>query len=251
MTKINQLIKEWPKGTVMTLDHLKRKGINRDLIKRYRRSGWIENVGRAAYRLAGDNLELAGGLYAVQNQLKQKIHIGARTALEMKGYGHYLGPGIRKVFMFGQPGEYLPVWFKEYYWPVDYYYTTTNLFPDNLPSSFTKSKYKDIDITISTPERAALEMLHLIPEEQGFDEAFKIIESLTTLRPNLIQNLLENCRSIKVKRLFLYMSEDVNHYWFKDLNLDGINLGSGKRMVVKDGHLDKKYNITVPRKSEN
>jgi hypothetical protein len=62
-------------------------------------------VGRAAYKLAGDNLELAGGLYAVQNQLKQKIHIGARTALEMKGYGHYLGPGIREVFMFGQPGE--------------------------------------------------------------------------------------------------------------------------------------------------
>jgi hypothetical protein len=33
MTKINQLIIEWPKGTVMTLDHLKQKGINRDLNK--------------------------------------------------------------------------------------------------------------------------------------------------------------------------------------------------------------------------
>ena len=49
--------------------------------------------------LAGDNLELAGGLYAVQNQLKLKIHIGARTALELKGYGHYLGPGIRKILL--------------------------------------------------------------------------------------------------------------------------------------------------------
>jgi hypothetical protein len=250
MAKINQLIKEWPRGTVMTLDHLKQKGINRDLIKRYRRSGWIESVGRAAYKLAGDDLELAGGLYAVQNQLKQKIHIGARSALEMMGYAHYLGPGIRKIFMFGQPGEYLPAWFKEYDWPVDYYYTTTNLFPDNLPSSFTKSKYKDIDITISTPERAALEMLHLIPAEQGFDEASKIIESLATLRPELMQNLLENCRSIKVKRLFLYISEEENHFWFKDLNPDKINLGSGKRLVIKDGYLDKKYNITVPRKSE-
>ena len=251
MTKINQLIKEWPKGTVMTLDYLKQKGINRELIKRYRRSGWIESVGRAAYKLAGDNLEIVGGLYALQNQLELKIHIGARTALEMKGYGHYLGPGIRKIFMFGQPGNHLPVWFKEYYWPVDYHYTTTNLFPNNLPSSFSESRYKDINVTISAPERAALEMLHLIPGQQGFDEAFKIIGSLTTLRPDLIQNLLENCRSIKVKRLFLYMSEDENHFWFKDLNLDRINLGSGKRMVVKDGYLDKKYNITVPRISEN
>jgi len=251
MTKINQLMKEWPKGTVMTLDHLKQKSINSDLIKRYRRSGWIESVGRAAYKLAGDELELAGGLYAVQNQLKQKIHIGARTALEMKGYAHYLGPGIRKVFIFGQSGEYLPEWFKKYDWPVDYYYTTTNLFPENMPSSFTKSKYKDIDITISTPERAALEMLHLIPVKQGFDEAFKIIESLTTLRPDLIQNLLEKCRSVKVKRLFLYMSEEENHLWFSDLNLDRINLGSGKRSVIKDGQLNNKYNITVPRISEN
>jgi len=251
MTKINQLIKGWPKGTVMTLDHLKQKEINRDLIKRYRKSGWIESVGRAAYKLAGDNLELAGGLYAIQNQQKQKIHIGARTALEMKGYGHYLGPGIRKVFLFGRPGEHLPVWFKEYDWPGDYYYTTTNLFPDNLLSSFTESKYKDIGITISTPERAALEMLHLIPEQQGFDEALQIMKSLTTLRPDLLQKLLEKCRSIKVKRLFMYMSEKENHFWFKDLNPKRIDLGSGKRMVIKNGYLDKKYKITVPRLSEN
>ena len=235
----------------MTLDHLKQKGINRESIKRYRKSGWIESVGRAAYKLAGDNLELAGGLYAIQNQLKLKIHIGARTALEMKGYGHYLGPGIRKIFMFGQPGVNLPVWFKEYEWPVNYYYTTTNLFPDNLPSTFTESKYKDIDLTISTPERAALEMLHLIPVEQGFDEALQIMKSLTTLRPDLLQKLLEKCRSIKVKRLFMYMSEKENHFWFSNLNLGRIDLGSGKRVVIKVGYLDKKYKITVPRPSEN
>jgi hypothetical protein len=153
--------------------------------------------------------------------------------------------------LFSQPGKHLPVWFKEYDWPVDYYCTTTNLFPDNLPSSFTESKYKDINITISALERAFLEMLHLIPEQQGFDEALQITKSLTTLRPDLLQNLLENCRSIKVKRLFMYMSEKENHFWFGDLNLDKIDLGSGKRMVIKNGYLDKKYNITVPRTSEN
>jgi hypothetical protein len=251
MTKINQLIKEWPKGTVMTLDYLKQKGINRDLIKRYRKSGWIESVGRGAYKLAGDDLKISGGIYAVQHQLKLKIHVAARSALEMKGYGHYLGPGIRKIFLFGLPGESLPVWFKSYNWSVNNYYRTTNLFPKNLLSSFTTSKYKDINITISTPERAALEMLHLTPTEQGFDEAFKIIGSLTTLRPDLVQILLENCRSIKVKRLFMYMSEKENHLWFNDLNTDKIDLGSGKRVVIKDGHLDRKYNITVPRSFEN
>jgi hypothetical protein len=94
--------------------------------------------GRGAYKLAGDNLELAGGLYAVQNQLKKRIHIGARTALEMKGYAHYLSPNFRKIFIFDQP----LIWFREYNWSIDFYYTTSNLFPDILPSSFTKTEYK-------------------------------------------------------------------------------------------------------------
>jgi len=47
------------------------------------------------------------------------------------------------------------------------------------------------------------------------------------------------------------MSEEENHLWFSDLNLDRINLGSGKRSVIKDGQLNNKYNITVPRISEN
>lgn len=119
-----------------------------------------------------------------------------------------------------------------------------------MSSTFTESKYKDIDITISTPERAALEMLHLIPVEQGFDEALQIMKSLTTLRPDLLQKLLEKCRSIKVKRLFMYMSEKENHFWFNELNPVRIDLGSGKRMVIKTGHFDKKYLITVPRQTE-
>ena len=41
---------------------------------------------------------------------------------------------------------------------------------------------------ISTPELATMEMLYLIPNEQSFDEAMKIMEGLTTLRPQLVQN---------------------------------------------------------------
>jgi len=31
------------------------------------------------------------------------------------------------------------------------------------------------------------------------------------------------------------------------VNLEKINLGSGKRVIVEDGTLDKKYNITIPK----
>ena len=53
------------------------------------------------------------------------------------------------------------------------------------------------------------------------------------------------CNSIKVKRLFLYMAENILHEWFDYLNLNKINLGSGKRVISKGGKLDKKYNIVI------
>jgi hypothetical protein len=46
----------------------------------------------------------------------------------------------------------------------------------------------------------------------------------------------------------LYFSEAANHSWFKYLDIDKINLGSGKRSIVKDGTYNEKYRITVPQK---
>jgi hypothetical protein len=91
-------------------------------------------------------------------------------------------------------------------------------------------------------------MLHLVPKRQSFDEAVKIMEGLTTLRPKLVQELLEKCNSVKVKRLLLFITEKNDHLWMGELDLTKINLGAGKRVIVQDGFLDKKYQITVPRK---
>ena len=95
-----------------------------------------------------------------------------------------------------------------------------------------------------------MEMLYLVPNEQSFEEAYEIMEGLTTLRPKLVQRLLEECKSVKVRRLFLFMAESSNHDWVKELNVEKIDLGSGKRVIVKNGVLDKKYKITVPRRYE-
>jgi hypothetical protein len=75
----------------------------------------------------------------------------------------------------------------------------------------------------------------------------QLIQGLTTLRPKLVQVLLEQCNSVKVKRLFLYMSEKNDHSWLKSLNLSNVNLGSGKRVIIKYGVFNNKYNITVPK----
>jgi len=77
------------------------------------------------------------------------------------------------------------------------------------------------------------------------------MEMLTGLRPDLLQKLLEECKSIKVNRLFLYMAEKAGHSWLDDLDLSKIDLGKGKRSIVKNGVLNSKYQITIPRDLAN
>jgi hypothetical protein len=249
MRKINQLIQEWPQGTVATLAILKEKAIGRDLIKRYKKSGWIEAIGRGAYKLAGDKVGWEGGIYALQ-QSGQSIRIGARTALELKGFGHYVTPGLRTLYLFSPGNDFLPQWFKGYDWSVSIVHIATNAFPVESSAFQSEYQYKDFSIRISGPELACLEMMYHIPGKQSFDEAMQIMAGLSTLRPNVLMSLLLQSSSIKVKRLFLYMAEKNNHRWFSALDLNKIDIGAGKRVIIKNGILDKKYLITVPRESQ-
>jgi hypothetical protein len=96
-----------------------------------------------------------------------------------------------------------------------------------------------------------LECLFLSPKHQELIECYELMEGLNNLRPNLVQNLLEGCTSVKVKRLFLYLAEKANHSWVKYLNMDKIDLGSGKRSIVKNGTYNSKYRISVPKELAN
>ena len=72
------------------------------------------------------------------------------------------------------------------------------------------------------------------------------MEGLRTLSPRKLHKLLAQCRSVKVKRLFLWCAERHGHAWLKTLDRDDIDLGSGKRMLVRGGKFDPTFNITVP-----
>jgi len=72
------------------------------------------------------------------------------------------------------------------------------------------------------------------------------MEGLPNLSPRRLQTLLEDCRSVKVKRLFFWFAERHNHAWMGKIDRSRIDLGRGKRLLVRGGKLDPKYNITVP-----
>ena len=249
-TKINQLISQWPRGTVAAASYLNSIGFSGDLLNRYKTSEWIQSFGRGAYKLFGDNVEWPGALYALQAQLKLNIHAGGKSALETKGYAHYPPPELHRLFLYSVRGQKLPAWFKRDALGIDIVFVRTNLFPSDFAEGFSELKDREFSVKMSSPERAAMEMLHLVPKMIGFEEAFLIMENLVSLRPFLVEGLLKHCNSIKVKRLFLYMADKHGHPWLPQVELSRVDLGKGKRHMVKGGKLDKKYNITVPRDHE-
>ena len=101
-------------------------------------------------------------------------------------------------------------------------------------------------MTLSSPERALLELLDELPEHESFDQVDKLVEGLANLSPQRLQKLLAACRSVKVKRLFLFFADRCHHAWAKRIRKENIDLGKGKRMLVKGGKLDPTYQITVP-----
>ncbi len=252
--KLNRLFKEWPRGTVATSLWLKQQGIYDQLVFAYQKSEWIYSIGHGAYVRCDDQFDWMGGIYAIQKHLGKNIFVGSKTALQMHGYTQYipLGKGY-PVTLFGSPGEILPVWFRKYPWDVQIRYVSQNLFNNLNIDTLVKKQSGLFAIMISIPERAILEFLSQVPRRESFEEALQLMESLTMLRISLLTELLQKCNSIKTKRLFMFLAEFCNHQYFKDLKMLGIDLGKGKRVVVKGGYLDKKYNITVPKtlKDEN
>ncbi len=186
-SKINQLISKWPRGTVATASYLNRRGFTYDLLTKYRRGGWIKSFGQGAYVLPEDPVEWPGALFAVQSRLELEVHAGGKTALELKGYGHYVSAETRTLFLYAQPKVILPAWFSEERLGLNLVVTRTSLFPGNNREGFSEWKEREFSIRISSPERAAMEMLYLVPRKISFEESLLVMEGLVTLRPVVVQ----------------------------------------------------------------
>lgn len=181
----------------------------------------------------------------MQKQLKISIHAGAMTALSMQGMAHYMRMGNERVFLFAPPKTKLPSWFKKHDWETDINFTTTSILPNTV--GLMDYEEKNYTVRISAPERAFLECLYLAPEKLDLIECYQVMEGLTTLRPKLLQSLLEQCGSIKVTRLFLYMADKAGHDWYKRLDQSKFDLGKGSRTITQGGVYAPEFQIIVPK----
>jgi len=244
-TKINSLIQSLPRGSVLLPSWLLSQGYSYELQQIYRKTNWLKSIGKGAMIKSGDTLVLTGALSALQKVENLNIHVGGRSALELQGLAHYLQINNPETTLFVNGRKNLPLWFTNNDWNIK-----TKLFRLSLFENETigMNDFQDGELTmeVSNPARAIMECLALCPENFPLSESFELIEGLASLRPAKVQELLENCKSVKVKRLFLHFAEKANHSWFKYLDTSKINLGVGNRSLVESGVLASKYKLVLP-----
>jgi len=242
MSKLNQLLQKLPKGAIATDVWLKRNGISNDLKRRYIDGHWLDVVGHGACKRYGDRIEWPGAVWgAIQQGIE--LHVGGKTALGLHGLGHYVRVN-EVIILFKESRVPLPNWFAKAV-SDKFRLIKTKFLPTQLGIS--ELAVEGLKIPVSQPERAILEHIYCIGKTESFEEASLLMESLTGLRPSLMQQLLESCSSIKTKRVLLFLGEYHDHKWFKKLNVNRIDLGSGKRQIVTPGELNKQYQITIPK----
>ncbi len=244
-TKLRKLFKVLRQGNVVTIPLLESLGISNNLRKYYLESGWLESLGRAAYKKPGDTIGWQGALNALQKQVGIKVHVGGLSALELHGYSHYFRLTKGNLHLFSPHRSTLPKWFTNFDWGVELFHKPTSFLPDEI--GIKDMDTKGISVSISSPERAIIECLYLAPQNTDLVECYQIFEGLVNLKPRLVTELLTNCTSIKVKRLFLYMAEKANHQWFQFIKTDKVDLGNGKRMITEKGVYNAQYLISIPK----
>ncbi|MBL4941752.1 MAG: type IV toxin-antitoxin system AbiEi family antitoxin [Colwellia sp.] len=247
-SKLNLLLSTLPSGIVLSSAWLVEQGYSLDLQKQYKKSQWFDSIGTGALIRHSDQVDYLGGIYALQSQLGLSVHPAAKAALSLQGKAHYLELSTKKAQLFGGKNENLPLWFKKRDWGLNVECKLTGFLPPEL--GLVEIEHKSFKVKISSPARAVMECLYLAPKSQPLLEVFELMEGLNNLRPATVQKLLESCTSVKVKRLFLYLADKADHEWLSYINLDKVNLGSGKRAIVSDGVYVSKYQITVPKELE-
>ena len=243
--KLNLLIHSAPKEAVILSSHLIKKGISHDLQKSYVRNGWLKRIGRGAFVFTNTSPSLEGALYSTWNQARLSLHLGGISALRMHGYSHFIQLDSTSIVeqVFKRPSDSKPTWFTQEILKRKFDVYSSAFIDSN--TGIELFPHLDYAVPVSLPERAILEYLYLCPKEGSFAVAYHMMEMLVALRPDLLQILLNECNSIKVKRLFLYLAETQNHAWFDVLDATTIDLGSGKRVITPGGKLNTKYQIII------
>ncbi len=245
-TKIKKLQRQSQKTPVLFSAWLEQQGLTRSELADFVKSNWLQRIANGVYCFDGYTPTLYAVLYSYYELLGKKYVLGASTALGLRGFSHYGYVGDEPIFLYEPNGEHIPKWLKTSALFENLLVYSSNLFAGS-ELGIELLEVGGYEVFASSPERAILETLSLSPKYYSLMDIYYVIEMLTTLRPKLLQELLELSRSVKVNRLLLYFADKAQLPWFKQLDVAKINLGSGTRAFANPGVYVDKYQITVPQ----
>jgi hypothetical protein len=250
MLKINQILLNWKSGDVHGTRWLSSYRVDRKLAYKYCKSGYLEKVAPGVFIKANDVPDPYAVIRYLQEELGLKLHISGISALELQGHAHYLAMGQKsKIHLTSYENRAFPSWLKKYMGPFEISFRKSSLLGSEIFLTEIE-RTGNIKVVVSSRELAILELIESLDLSNSLETVENYAESLNTLRPQVLMELLEQCESVKVKRVFLYITEKLNLPFLKKLDIEKVDLGSGKRVVVKNGTLNRKYNITVDRELE-
>lgn len=265
--KLNRLEHALPEGLLVDAAWMERNGYYRSLRSQYVAAGWLEQPARGVFRRPRGSVGWEQVVISLQTLLEFPVSVGGRTALELQGYAHYLSQSHNSIHLYSD--KKLPTWVTRLNLESPFVVHNRRRFlpamdcPQNIHSLSERSPAEDglllegaLRVTrwgqwawpfvMSAPERAILELLDELPENESFHSVDVTMEGLVNISPRRMQSLLEQTSSVKVKRLFFFFANRHQHSWLKRIDREKITLGKGKRMLVNGGKLDPEYQITVP-----
>lgn len=250
--KLNRLERLLPEGLLADAAWMTQQGYSSGLRSQYVASGWLVQPAHGVFRRPQGDIGWQQAVISLQMHGDPGTApvLGGKTALALQGYAHYLPQAEKEIHLYGN--KRLPGWLSRLPLKETFvFHKDESLFGKTTAQdeSFVSQTWGQWNwpLVMASPERALLQVLDELPNRESFDQVDKLFEGLANLSPRRMQALLAACRSVKVKRLFFFFAERHKHSWLKHLDKRAVNLGSGKRVLVKNGRLDPTYQITLPQ----
>jgi hypothetical protein len=223
-----------PRGSPISTAQCEQQwGVSRQSVHWYTKSGWLSSLGHGYYIRQGDTPTVTGTVAALEASGFQ-VHIAGKSALNLKGFSHYLSLGNGKLYLYGRNVRHLPQWLNKFF-SVEM--ATKKLFKERDEDSarlFVRplDQQDETSPYVSDPERAVLEMLDNVPMTQTMEEAKEIMEGMYSLNPGKLEILLEHCVRIKVKRLFWLLCKELDLPVIKEIDVNKVDFGSDSPYIV-------------------
>lgn len=204
---IRQLLHGVSRGTPLDLADLAEHGVDAKAASFYARKGWLVRVGQGVYALPGDEVTALGAARLLQRRV-EGLHVGGKSGLALHGVRHNLA--MRETLVLWSDHRFsLPKWFATRFPARAVFAALFDALEPDLARKTLSTPPGVLDgLHVSTPERAALEMLYEVGTHESLDEARGVFEGLRNLRTEVVGTLLAACTSVKAVRLFLTWSRE-------------------------------------------